>query len=385
MPVTAASQNCAGIDLTNLTKRFGQQTVLEKFDLSINPGEFVVLLGPSGCGKSTLLRLIAGLEAPSEGRIKIGERDVTDFPPRLRDIAMVFQSYALYAHLSVKNNISFPIKMRKWRWYYEIPGLGRLFPGRKTVQKALDSRATEVAGSVGLSKFLDRKPRELSGGQRQRVALARAMISNPQIFLMDEPLSNLDAQLRTATRAEIIRLHQRLGRTFVYVTHDQVEAMTMGSRVIILDGGRIKQDGSPQDLYDAPANTFVAGFIGTPPMNLLPATVMDSTLRIGSHEIPSAAGMVQKLALSEGSKVTVGFRPERIRISDTGLPARIDIVERLGTEQLVTAVVEGISVQIRCDMSKSFQTGDPVHISFDTEAAHLFDTASGDRLTERAR
>lgn len=377
--------HCAGIDLTNLTKRFGQQTVLEKFDLNIKPGEFVVLLGPSGCGKSTLLRLIAGLEMPSEGRIKIGERDVTDFPPRMRDIAMVFQSYALYAHLSVKNNISFPIKMRKWRWWYEIPGLGRLFPGRKAIERHLDSRAGEVAATVGLDKFLHRKPRELSGGQRQRVALARAMISDPQIFLMDEPLSNLDAQLRTATRAEIIRLHQRLGRTFVYVTHDQVEAMTMGSRVIILDGGRIKQDGSPQDLYDAPANTFVAGFIGTPPMNLLPATVIDSALRIGAYDIPSSSSVVQKFELADGAKMTVGFRPERITIGDSGIPARVDIVERLGTEQLVTAVVADISIQIRCDMSRTFGAGDLVHILFDTEAAHVFDGISGDRVKEKTQ
>jgi multiple sugar transport system ATP-binding protein len=383
MSVTNLAIPCAGIDLKNLTKRFGQQAVLEKFDLNIKPGEFVVLLGPSGCGKSTLLRLIAGLEAPSEGRIKIGGRDVTDFPPRLRDIAMVFQSYALYAHLSVKNNISFPIKMRKWHWWYEIPVLGHLFPGRKAVESGLDSQAEEVAASVGLSKLLHRKPRELSGGQRQRVALARAMISDPQVFLMDEPLSNLDAQLRTATRAEIIRLHQRLGRTFVYVTHDQVEAMTMGSRVIILDGGRIRQDGSPQDLYDAPANTFVAGFIGTPPMNLLPATVINSRLHIDTYGIPSTDSLVQKFGLAEGAKITVGFRSESITISDSGAPARIDIVERLGTEQLVTAVVEGIPVQIRCDMSRTFRTGDVAHILFNTKAAHVFDGVSGDRLKEK--
>lgn len=370
------------VELDRLAKRFGTQQVLSELSLEIDPGEFLVLLGPSGCGKSTLLRMIAGLEPPSEGRILIGGRDVTDFPPRLRQIAMVFQSYALYAHLSVADNVSFPLKMQHWRWWYEIPVLGRYFPGARKLRRKYRAQAAVAAAIVGLEEHLDRKPRQLSGGQRQRVALARAMIHDPLVYLMDEPLSNLDAQLRTQTRAEILRLYRKVGKTFIYVTHDQIEAMTMSTRVIVMDRGVIQQDGTPDDLYDAPANTFVAGFIGSPPMNLLPAKLDDGRLILGDIVADGSGQWLSGVPLS--GPVVFGIRPECVHLASKGYPAVIDLVERLGTEQILTLKTDAGQVLAKLSSQDKYRAGETVHLRFDYAGAHMFDTETQQRIAFRA-
>ncbi|AVG39312.1 ABC transporter ATP-binding protein [Achromobacter insolitus] len=376
------SKPSSRIEIDGIAKRFGDNAVLHDLHLSIDPGEFVVLLGPSGCGKSTLLRLIAGLEEPSAGRIRIGSRDVTDFPPRRRDIAMVFQSYALYAHLSVADNISFPLRMRDLPWYYEIPLLSGLIPAARERKRLHGDQAAKAAEAVGMRHLLHRKPRELSGGQRQRVALARAMIHDPSVFLMDEPLSNLDAQLRSHTRAEIIRLHQRLKRTFIYVTHDQVEAMTMGTRVIVMNQGRIQQDGAPDDLYDAPANAFVAGFVGSPAINLIEAQPAAEGFAVNGHVLPGS--VTYRAASGFGQlprRVTLGIRPEYLRMGEQqGMPSTIELVERLGTEQVVTLQACGASLRVKLDSEVRYRAGDRVNVSLDWSRVHLFDADSGDRI-----
>lgn len=381
MSVMHLSKPSSRIELDGIAKRFGDNSVLHDLNLSIEPGEFVVLLGPSGCGKSTLLRLIAGLEEPSAGRIRIGPRDVTDFPPRRRDVAMVFQSYALYAHLSVADNISFPLRMRDLPWYYEVPVLSGMMPAARERKRSHREQAVKAAEAVGMQHLLHRKPRELSGGQRQRVALARAMIHDPSVFLMDEPLSNLDAQLRSHTRAEIIRLHQRLKRTFIYVTHDQVEAMTMGTRVIVMNQGRIQQDGTPDDLYDAPANAFVAGFVGSPAINLIPAQPAAEGFALNGHVLP---GSVQYRAAMGAAQLprslTLGIRPEYLRIGDQGMPAQIELVERLGTEQVVTLQAYGAPLRVKLDSEVRYRAGDHVNVSLDWSRVHLFDTEGGGRI-----
>jgi multiple sugar transport system ATP-binding protein len=383
MSVTQPSNAPPRIEIDGIVKSFGSHSVLPGLTLSIDPGEFVVLLGPSGCGKSTLLRLIAGLEEPTSGRIRIGRRDVTDLPPRSRDVAMVFQSYALYAHLSVVDNISFPLRMRNMPWYYEIPLLSRLFPAARRLKQAHQAQAAEVAAGVELQDLLHRKPRELSGGQRQRVALARAMIHNPAVFLMDEPLSNLDAQLRSQTRAQIIRLHQRLQRTFIYVTHDQVEAMTMGTRVIVMNQGEIQQDGTPDDLYDAPANTFVAGFVGTPAINMLPVQVGEAGLQLGGSLLKGTRERLGPLLRELPAEAILGIRPEYISLATTGLPGQVDLVERLGTEQVVTVLVAGSSLRVKLDSEKRYRTGEQVFLNFDLSRIHLFRADNGARVELR--
>ncbi len=366
------------VHLKNVTKRFGPVTILKEFDLSIRDGEFVVLLGPSGCGKSTLLRLIAGLESPTSGEIMIDGKRVDHLPPRLRNIAMVFQSYALYAHLNVAGNIAFPLKMRNWRWWYEIPLLGRLFPRRGALLRAFHEKAVEAARVVGLDHLLDRKPRQLSGGQRQRVAVARAIVSNPSVFLMDEPLSNLDAQLRAQTRAEIMQLYRRLGRTFLYVTHDQIEAMTMGSRVILLDHGAIQQDGAPQDLFERPANVFVARFLGSPPMNIATAKVTPEGFELGDMKV--AAPQAADLCARGIASVSLGIRPEHIGVAEAGVPAVINLVERLGTEQILSVTVNDQTWQVRLSMDQSYDVGQTVRLRLDPARLHVFDVEAGTRL-----
>jgi multiple sugar transport system ATP-binding protein len=380
MSVTPFSDSRPHIEIDGIVKSFGGHTVLPDLNLSVEQGEFVVLLGPSGCGKSTLLRLIAGLEEPSAGRLHIGHRDVTDLPPRNRDIAMVFQSYALYAHLSVADNISFPLRMRN-PWYYEIPLLSRLMPEARRRKQERRAQAVEIAKVVDLQNLLHRKPRELSGGQRQRVALARAMIHDPAVFLMDEPLSNLDAQLRAQTRAEIIRLHQRLKRTFIYVTHDQIEAMTMGTRVIVMNQGCIQQDGTPDDLYDAPVNTFVASFVGTPAINLLPVKVTDAGLQLGGAQLPGTREWLGLRLFDLPRDVLLGIRPEYMSLGQAGLPGRIDLVERLGTEQVISVVAEGATLRVKLDSERRYHSGSKVFVNFDLSRAHLFlSDVSGARI-----
>ena len=359
----------AGITFSGVTKRFDDTTAVADLHLDIDDGEFLVLLGPSGCGKSTALRMLAGLETPTEGTIAIGERVVDDIDPRHRDVAMVFQSYALYPHMTVAKNI-------------ESPLIGHR---SERVAKATRRALVEtVAGMLGLEDLLDRKPGQLSGGQRQRVALARAIVRRPAVFLMDEPLSNLDAKLRAQTRAEIVGLHRELDTTFVYVTHDQVEAMTMASRIAVLDGGRLQQVDDPRGIYERPANVFVARFIGSPPMNVLPGTVR----REGAGWAVDVSGGNLPLDgrwsdLADGRAVQVGVRPEHLRPAETGLPVEVSTVEWLGHEQVLQAECGEETISVR-DLGEAelASPGSTMSLTTDAGHVHLFDPGSGARLRE---
>jgi multiple sugar transport system ATP-binding protein len=342
-----------------LKKAYGAVAVVHGLDLDITDGEFVVLVGPSGCGKSTLLRLIAGLEEITRGDIRIGERRVNNLPPSERDIAMVFQNYALYPHKTVGANMGFPLKMR---------GLDKAVIAEKV------GRAAEI---LGLTPYLDRYPRALSGGQRQRVAMGRAIVRDPQVFLFDEPLSNLDAKLRVQMRTEIRELHQRLKTTTVYVTHDQIEAMTMADKIVVMQGGRIEQVGAPLDLYDRPANTFVAGFIGSPSMNLAPGTVAGgAVLMEDGTRLPMPAG----LAVAEGREVTYGIRPEHLAVGSAGIAGTVAVVEPTGSETHVVLRAGGRDVVAMFRDRVTFRPGDALTFAPDAEKMHLFDRASGVRL-----
>jgi multiple sugar transport system ATP-binding protein len=310
----------ARVTLEHITKSFGSTHVIHDVSIEIADGEFAALVGPSGSGKSTILRMIAGLEDPTAGTIHIGERVVNDLMPKDRDIAMVFQSYALYPHMSVRENMSFSLELA----------------GRSKAER--EAAVAEAAEILGLNDLLDRKPKTLSGGQRQRVAMGRAIVRNPEVFLFDEPLSNLDAKLRTAMRKEVKLLHQRLGSTSVYVTHDQVEAMTMADKIVVLNGGRVEQVGSPSELYARPDNLFVAGFIGTPQMNFIDGTAADdgSVVPDGLGEAPGLA-VNPGLGLEPGLRVVVGIRPEGIEIGPGGTHvAKVELVEPMGGHTLVT-------------------------------------------------
>jgi len=352
----------SAIAVENVSKHWttaeGQVRAVDGLSFALDEGTLNVLLGPSGCGKSTTLRLIAGLEPADQGRILIGRRDVTRLPPAQRNIAMVFQSYALFPHLSVAENIVFGLRVRK------------------VGDAERDRRLTRVAGLLGLSKLLDRKPSQLSGGQQQRVALGRAIIAEAPVCLMDEPLSNLDAQLRQEMRQEIRNLQRELGITMVYVTHDQVEAMTMADRVILLSAGRIEQNGAPVDLYETPANVFVARFIGTPPMNLL-------TLE-SAHDgavIAGTAGPV--IAPKERAGSTLGVRPEHIAlVHDAGVDARVDAIEYLGADSLLTCRVGGQTLAVRVAGRVGLSQGDATRLSWARGAQHFFDGKSGRRSQE---
>ncbi|MEJ7809848.1 MAG: sn-glycerol-3-phosphate ABC transporter ATP-binding protein UgpC [Gemmatimonadaceae bacterium] len=348
-------------------------TAVHGVDLEIGDGEFVVLVGPSGCGKSTILRMIAGLEAITDGKLMIGDRLVNDVAPKDRDIAMVFQNYALYPHMTVYDNMAFALKLRK------LP------------RSEVESRVREAAGILGLESVLDRKPKQLSGGQRQRVAVGRAIVRHPQVFLFDEPLSNLDAKLRVQTRKEISRLHRQLGATMIYVTHDQVEAMTMGARIAVLNAGRMQQLDTPLNLYNHPANKFVAGFIGSPSMNFIDGTIArDGRLafraRADGFTIPLGEVQGRELADREGREVTVGIRPEDISVaagaSDTGARAtmRLDVVEPMGNEIFLYARSEAHEVTARVAPQPLPEPGRPIELSFDLGKLHFFDPATEERI-----
>jgi multiple sugar transport system ATP-binding protein len=339
---------------------------VDNFNLEIDDGEFMVLVGPSGCGKSTSLRMLAGLEEVTEGRIMIGERDVTHLPPKDRDIAMVFQNYALYPHMSVAENMAFSLKMAK---------VGK---------EEREQRVAEAAKLLDLEGYLDRKPKALSGGQRQRVAMGRAIVRQPQVFCMDEPLSNLDAKLRVSTRTQIAALQQRLGVTTVYVTHDQTEAMTMGDRVAVMKDGILQQVDTPLHLYDRPDNLFVAGFIGSPAMNLLAAKVTEAGASIGGYALPIDPAATDKAT----GEITVGVRPESWRLvgaDEGGLPVAVTVVEELGAEAFVYGMceVEGAPEQlvVRIDARRDHTKGDTIYVTTDPQHVHVFDTASGARLS----
>ncbi len=336
-------------------------------DLEIEDGEFMVLVGPSGCGKSTTLRMLAGLEEVNDGKIFIGDRDVTNLPPKDRDIAMVFQNYALYPHMTVADNMAFALKMAK------VPSEER------------DKRVAEAASILGLTEYLERKPKALSGGQRQRVAMGRAIVRNPHVFCMDEPLSNLDAKMRVQTRTDIAKLQSDLGVTTVYVTHDQIEAMTMGDRVAVMQLGILQQVDTPLGLYDKPVNLFVAGFIGSPQMNLIEATAHEGKAKIGDYHVPVDAASERKMK----GEITIGVRPEAWRLvsaAEGGLPINVTVVEELGADGFVygTSEVEGTpeSLIVRVSVRDSVKKGDVIHVTTDPSNVHVFDTKSGERISD---
>ena len=379
-----------GIALERVSKVFpGGVVAVDDVDLDIGDGEFIVLVGPSGCGKSTLLRMIAGLEGVSSGRIRIGERDVTEATPRSRDVAMVFQDYALYPHMRVWDNLAFALKLRR------------------TPKPAMRERVGSVAGVLGLDDLIDRKPGALSGGQRQRVAIGRAMVRQPQAYLMDEPLSNLDAKLRVGMRAELARLHDRLGVTTVYVTHDQVEAMTLGDRVVVLRDGAVQQCDTPERLFDAPANVFVAAFMGSPPMNLVAGEVREGRLRMAGVEVPLTNG------IRHAGQVIAGVRPNDLKPGgDPAAPrlrAQLEVVERLGTEShlifpvdaekpageaaaAADEVTEGEAATLLADDDRPrftavveargprYEPGQSIELVVPPDGVHLFDPATGEAL-----
>ncbi|MGH9247467.1 MAG: ABC transporter ATP-binding protein [Acidimicrobiales bacterium] len=369
----------AEITIRGVTKRYdGGVSAVENVDLDVADGELLVLVGPSGCGKSTLLRTIAGLEEVTAGEIRIGGRDVTRLPPKARDIAMIFQSYALYPHMSVRRNIGYPLRLAK------VPA------------SELDRRVEAVARVLQLEELLDRRPGQLSGGQRQRVAMGRAIVRQPRAFLMDEPLSNLDAKLRVEMRAEIARLQRELAITTVYVTHDQVEAMTMGTRVAVLRSGRLQQIDTPQRLYDAPANLFVATFMGSPAMNVFDSRIETDGDQVaiawaGDHRLvgdEAALSSFTALATHAGRSVVLGLRPEAFIDAslEPGVPgdrvvdATVDLVESLGAELLVHVSVAGVEAVARLAPRSRARPGDTIKLAVDTAQLHLFDPATGASL-----
>src|SRR5438876_778210 len=301
----------ASVKLDRVTRIFGNKTAVSNVSLEVPDREFLVLLGPSGCGKSTLLRMLAGLESVSSGEIHLDQRRVHQLPPSARDIAFVFQSYALYPHMTVRRNITFPLIMREFKWWFHLPIIGGMAKRKIEESPEVSDLVGRTAKILALTEMLERFPRTLSGGQRQRVALGRAMVRQPQVFLMDEPLSNLDAKLRMSMRAEIIKLHREVGGTFVYVTHDQIEAMTMGTMIALMRDGVVQQFGTPREIYMDPANTFVARFIGTPPMNLLEGRIERDSLRIGERIFALPAHLAA-LAARDKQQVLVGIRPNAL-------------------------------------------------------------------------
>jgi multiple sugar transport system ATP-binding protein len=359
----------------HITKRFDDVYAVNDLYLDINDGEFLVLVGPSGCGKSTALRCLAGLEEVSDGEIYIGERNVTDLPPKERDIAMVFQNYALYPHMNVKDNMSFGLKLRSM------------------ARDAINQRVAEASAMLGIDNLLDRKPRQLSGGQRQRVALGRAIVREPQAFLMDEPLSNLDAKLRVHTRAELTQLQKRLGTTTIYVTHDQVEAMTMGQRIAVMNNGVLQQLDAPQAIYDRPANLFVATFIGSPAMNIFQAEVVrgDGGLRIAAEGVNLLAPThrAERLSRRVGKQIHVGLRPESFSLAN-GVNGRrdgqtitlpVELVEPLGAEQLVhLRAPDGQMMVARLDPSERVTAGESTEFVVDLNMLHAFDFETEEAL-----
>jgi multiple sugar transport system ATP-binding protein len=346
----------AGVTVRGLTKSFGATQVIHGVDLDIEDGEFAVLVGPSGCGKSTLLRMVAGLEGITGGTIRIGERVVNNLAPSERDIAMVFQSYALYPHKTVRANMGFALKLRR------------------TARAEIDVRVAQAADILGLTPLLDRYPRQLSGGQRQRVAMGRAIVRDPQVFLFDEPLSNLDAKLRVAMRAEIKELHQRLGTTTVFVTHDQIEAMTMADTIVVMNAGRIEQIGAPLALYDRPINRFVAEFIGSPAMNLIAGVARNGGVEAQGSLLPAEA------RAEEGRSVVYGIRPEHLELAGEGFPARVRVVEPTGAETLAYLSFGDREVVALFRDRQELRPGEDVQLRPRAEKAHLFDPETGRRL-----
>ncbi len=352
----------ASVDIVSVRKAFGTTEVIHGVNIDIADGQFVVLVGPSGCGKSTLLRMLAGLESITDGEIAIDGKVVNLVPPKERDIAMVFQNYALYPHMSVFDNMAFSLKLRG------------------AAKDEIDRRVQEAAGILDLGPYLQRYPRQLSGGQRQRVAMGRAIVRDPKVFLFDEPLSNLDAKLRVAMRTEIRALHQRLKSTTVYVTHDQIEAMTMADKIVVMHDGRVEQIGEPLELYDRPDNLFVAGFIGSPAMNFLNGRIESE----GTPRFVTAGGVSLPLSAppagANGRPVVLGVRPEHLQLAADGAPAEVVVVEPTGSETQVVATLDGQEVIAAFRERHRFRPGEEIRITPMPDHVHLFDADSGQRL-----
>jgi len=357
----------ASVTISNAVKTYGAIEVLHRISLSAEDGEFVVLVGPSGCGKSTLLRMIAGLESISDGEIGIGGRVVNELEPKERDIAMVFQSYALYPHMSVRDNMAFSLKL-----------------ARRSRQE-IDDAVNRAASILALDPLLDRYPRQLSGGQRQRVAMGRAIVRNPQVFLFDEPLSNLDAKLRVQMRSEIKSLHQRLGATMIYVTHDQMEAMTMADRIVVMRAGNIEQVGSPLEIYDTPANSFVAGFIGSPSMNFISGTIIAGDDGTALEDESGGRWLLPKHASAYlGRRVQLGIRPEHMALAASGIQSTVTSVEPTGAETHAQLQVGSNSLVAVLRDRPDLIIGGEVKVAFDPQRAHIFDQKTGLRLEPSA-
>lgn len=399
-------------DVASKTSRSGNISVLRNISLTIRDGEFMVLVGPSGCGKSTLLRSIAGLETLTGGNIWVGDRRVNELPPKDRDIAMVFQNYALYPHMTVYDNLAFglrrsalqpgpqvavnqsslPATLPAWAETFLVETTGKLPRGLHYISKrerAIAQRVQEVAQILQIETLLHRLPKQLSGGQKQRVALGRAMARNPQVFLMDEPLSNLDAKLRAETRSQIVKLQRQLGITTLYVTHDQTEAMTMGDRITVLNGGQIQQTGTPLELYNQPANRFVAGFIGSPPMNFLPVQFKAPLLITFGQQFRLTLPEVWEKSLRpyDGKPLTLGIRPEHLSISvpaPKNLPAQVELVEALGSEtHLIVRLLEDLEsllLQVRVEPDRTIQVGETLWLAIAADKIHLFDPSTGQAI-----
>lgn len=369
----------AGVTFKDISKLFGKDVkAVDNLNLQIEDKEFMVLVGPSGCGKTTALRMVAGLEETTSGDIMIGEKRVNDVPPKDRDIAMVFQNYALYPHMNVYDNIAFGLRLRELKsFFWQISHWSEA----QKIRADIDVRVKEVAKMLDIDKYLHRRPKELSGGQRQRVALARAIVRKPKVFLMDEPLSNLDAKLRIQTRAELIRLHRTLGITTIYVTHDQVEAMTMGQRIAIMRDGRLQQCDIPENVYNSPANKFVAGFIGSPPMNFLQAKIVEGMIEAGDLKLPLPA--THPATKMNGKAVTLGVRPEMI--FDKMMPghmelrrentfkARVDVLEPLGPEYVAYLKAGEHNLIATIDTGTKIREGDEAEFIINLDALHVFD------------
>ena len=359
----------ASVTYEHVTKKFAEMVAVDYLDIKVDDKEFLVLVGPSGCGKTTALRCLAGLEEVSEGRIMIDDRVVNDVAPKDRDIAMVFQSYALYPHLSVFDNMAFGLKLRK------VP------------KDEIKRRVEKAAGTLGITDLLSRKPRQLSGGQRQRVAVGRAIVREPKVFLFDEPLSNLDAKLRIQMRAEITKIHQQLQTTFIYVTHDQMEAMTMATRIAVINKGKLQQLDTPQNLYNFPTNLFVAGFIGSPAMNFFPATIRRNgglVADAGEFKVPLPAGRSKALEAYVDKNVIFGIRPEDIHdaefvppnIPAAKVPAKVDVTELMGNEILLYLITGKNNFVARVDPRSKMRVGDQSQVAFNMEKFHAFDPAT---------
>jgi multiple sugar transport system ATP-binding protein len=349
----------APVALRQIRKSFGAVEVIHGVDVDITDGEFVILVGPSGCGKSTLLRMIAGLEQISQGDILIGERVVNNVPPKERDIAMVFQNYALYPHMTVADNMGFSLKLRR------------------IDKRLIQERVAKAADILGLQPYLARYPRQLSGGQRQRVAMGRAIVRDPQVFLFDEPLSNLDAKLRVAMRTEIKELHQRLGTTTVYVTHDQIEAMTMADKIVVMKDGEVEQIGAPLDLYDNPRNLFVAGFIGSPAMNFLDGRISGGSFQTeGGRMLP----LPPNTSAKEGQEVVYGIRPEHLHVRDDGTEVEVVVVEPTGAEVQIFARLDGQDITAVLRERLMLKPGEMVKLAPERNVVHVFDKGTGKRV-----